>query len=793
MDAFNQNQGPQEPLDPYHRWLGIPPKDQPANHYRLLGIELFESDPEVVRDAAERQMAHVRRYALGKHADLSQQILNELAAAKACLIDPGRKAAYDKDLRERQIPSQPASQEIARPSVTNPLASPEEIPLFKPVPRVPLQVLKASAPIPQTPTPVPQTSGSQPRPWMVWGGFAAAVVLVGGLAISLFSGRRDVPSARPQAANNLRRPVAAPATVPTPVRSPAGVVAAMPAGTGQADATDRSATATTASPPGNQPVTQDRSGPNPNGQTVAVEEPLSWPLLTQFLNDGSHWHVEKGQWQSKQGRIVGSGDCIRTFNHRLPGDFALEVTVDVISGMRPRIYLPGFCAGNEGYTKAISLFNVDGATGTDFPYTNGQTMRLRIVAGPTVQLYVNGVLVKEGHRRAADRGELRISGGDYWSRGVTAFSEFRAGPRIDEAQTVATAKPEDVKPPAQSEEVKLPVQAQEPKQPKDAVAIPGLGSFNPATFNPLPYASAIDKAKSLTQVWRKEDEKARLGIVMLQGGSVINLSDPDSLVSWTHSGPRGASVVFAPGKGPVSACQESSHSAFAGTGGSRTAPSGDHWDRVYQVKYVVYEKGAAFVPGKDPVSAYQQEPPPSAFAATHKSRTAPSSDHWDRVRLVKYLVYDEGVLDGLAGTWRENGRKEFTGQYKAGRREGWRCWFNDDDANTPRLLLHCSENEVDAIHLVSADLTVASFKGVDEAKNDAAASLALDEIERIENELKGMRRRFQDEINERQRKSRQSLANGRNVQKRNSMLNNIHEQNKEKATEMGGFIQGHTP
>ncbi|HQU45105.1 MAG TPA: hypothetical protein PK867_19985 [Pirellulales bacterium] len=35
-------------FDPYHKWLGIPPKDQPPNHYRLLGIELFEEDLEVI-------------------------------------------------------------------------------------------------------------------------------------------------------------------------------------------------------------------------------------------------------------------------------------------------------------------------------------------------------------------------------------------------------------------------------------------------------------------------------------------------------------------------------------------------------------------------------------------------------------------------------------------------------------------------------------------------------------------------------------------------------------------------
>ena len=39
-------------FNPYHRWLGIPPKDQPPNLYRLLGIELFEDDPAVIRSAA---------------------------------------------------------------------------------------------------------------------------------------------------------------------------------------------------------------------------------------------------------------------------------------------------------------------------------------------------------------------------------------------------------------------------------------------------------------------------------------------------------------------------------------------------------------------------------------------------------------------------------------------------------------------------------------------------------------------------------------------------------------------
>ena len=89
-------------FDPYHRWLGIPPKYQPANHYRLLGLELLEDDSEVIRDAAEQRMAHVRTYQLGPDVELSQRILNELATAKVCLMDPVAKAAYDQQLADEE-------------------------------------------------------------------------------------------------------------------------------------------------------------------------------------------------------------------------------------------------------------------------------------------------------------------------------------------------------------------------------------------------------------------------------------------------------------------------------------------------------------------------------------------------------------------------------------------------------------------------------------------------------------------------------------------------------------------
>jgi len=85
-------------FDPYRKWLGIPPEEQPPNYYRLLGIPPFESDPDVIVNAADRQMGHVRRFQAGRYAEICQKVLNELAAARVCLLDPVRKRAYDQKL-----------------------------------------------------------------------------------------------------------------------------------------------------------------------------------------------------------------------------------------------------------------------------------------------------------------------------------------------------------------------------------------------------------------------------------------------------------------------------------------------------------------------------------------------------------------------------------------------------------------------------------------------------------------------------------------------------------------------
>lgn len=105
-------------FDPYHTWLGIPPEEQPPNHYRLLGITLFESEGEVIRNAADQRMAYLKTFGTGQHSGLSQKLLNEVSAAKVCLLNEAKKHAYDDELRKQ------TAQNRANPPPAAPPSSP---------------------------------------------------------------------------------------------------------------------------------------------------------------------------------------------------------------------------------------------------------------------------------------------------------------------------------------------------------------------------------------------------------------------------------------------------------------------------------------------------------------------------------------------------------------------------------------------------------------------------------------------------------------------------------------------
>ncbi|HVW36611.1 MAG TPA: prenyltransferase/squalene oxidase repeat-containing protein, partial [Pirellulales bacterium] len=127
-------------FDPYYRWLGIPQAEQPPTLYRLLGLSPLEPDLDVIEEAADRQMAHVRVHQNGAHSAESQRLLNELAAAKRTLLHVGKKLAYDRTLRP-PVPPPPAPGAV-RPS------APVAAPMPRPVPISAPRAIPAPAPVP---------------------------------------------------------------------------------------------------------------------------------------------------------------------------------------------------------------------------------------------------------------------------------------------------------------------------------------------------------------------------------------------------------------------------------------------------------------------------------------------------------------------------------------------------------------------------------------------------------------------------------------------------------------------
>ncbi|MDH3718147.1 MAG: hypothetical protein OES79_08495, partial [Planctomycetota bacterium] len=135
-------------FDPYFKWLGIPPEQQPPNHYRLLGVPVFTDDADVVSHAVDRLMAHLRTFQSGPKSAHSQKLLNEISAARVCLLNAENKAAYDDQLRlEMDAQQQPAdiSAEVPGSSPTTPSLSPEEPMAMDALPTTP-QIRRTGSP-----------------------------------------------------------------------------------------------------------------------------------------------------------------------------------------------------------------------------------------------------------------------------------------------------------------------------------------------------------------------------------------------------------------------------------------------------------------------------------------------------------------------------------------------------------------------------------------------------------------------------------------------------------------------
>ena len=102
-----------EQLDPYYKWLAIPPAEQPPNHYRLLGLALYESDTDVIAAAAIQRLNWVRKFLKSPDGKVAQRLATEISSAWACLLNVEWKQKYDDSLREHLNPTLPPAIEPA--------------------------------------------------------------------------------------------------------------------------------------------------------------------------------------------------------------------------------------------------------------------------------------------------------------------------------------------------------------------------------------------------------------------------------------------------------------------------------------------------------------------------------------------------------------------------------------------------------------------------------------------------------------------------------------------------------
>lgn len=166
-----------ENFDPYYKWLGIAPAEQPPNHYRLLGLNLFESDPDVIESGSDRQMTHLRSFQTGPRLRECQQLLNEVAAARVLLLDVQKKQAYDRALQASLIPSEPPPSTNALPLTPADALPPGASQLGA------AEATASPVPNPERATPVVVAKGSPPRRKPAMG--PGVLVAVGTIALAV--------------------------------------------------------------------------------------------------------------------------------------------------------------------------------------------------------------------------------------------------------------------------------------------------------------------------------------------------------------------------------------------------------------------------------------------------------------------------------------------------------------------------------------------------------------------------------------------------------------------------------
>jgi hypothetical protein len=304
-------------FDPYHKWLGIPPAEQPPNLYRLLAIPLFETDADVIDGAADGRMSHLRTFSAGKNAQLAQKLLNEISAARVTLLNPQARANYDSQLHAYYSAMEAArlhaQQMQAPPPMPMPVAIAQSEPIASAVPLIRTQA-DSGLGINARPHLQPRKSGAPVMLLAIVGVLLAAAAVGGGwFAMRGMQESDEV--------------VVKPGTDPRPPTTNPGVVTPSPTDTpADGNATKTPSTVTPTTPPTNTsptkvgsatpsttpPTIQPSVGTNPVTPPVATVPPASTSSELKTVEWKGHTGAVYSVVFSANGRFAASGADDRT-------------------------------------------------------------------------------------------------------------------------------------------------------------------------------------------------------------------------------------------------------------------------------------------------------------------------------------------------------------------------------------------------------------------------------------------------------------------------------------------------
>ena len=89
-------------MNPYHRWLGLPPELTRPTYYELLGVSPGEQSPERIAAAAGTVLARLQQVDPGQYQRLHGELRARIERARQTLADPSRRSRYDERLKHQQ-------------------------------------------------------------------------------------------------------------------------------------------------------------------------------------------------------------------------------------------------------------------------------------------------------------------------------------------------------------------------------------------------------------------------------------------------------------------------------------------------------------------------------------------------------------------------------------------------------------------------------------------------------------------------------------------------------------------